>query len=80
MDTSNIMTFAGQALEKYDYLTVPLLQRYMMRREEVGKAISAEEIEDAISRLVAACFLDIRTDSDRECVYVRHMPERKMKC
>lgn len=63
MDKAAIMEFAGLYLDKMKRLTVPDLQRFIMERSEVGKAISIEEIEESLSMLYFGRFIKIIYDS-----------------
>lgn len=73
MDNGNIMEFAGLYLLEHKYLTVPSLQKFIMKRIEVGKAISPEEIDAALDKLRYAGFIeDIIVDQDGWKVYVKN--------
>jgi len=72
MDSGSIMEFAGLYLLKHKYLTTPSLQRFIMNRIEVGKAISPEEIEIALDKLRYAGFIEqVLKDQDGWTVYAK---------
>jgi hypothetical protein len=43
MDKGVIMEFVGIFLQKNKYATAPALQKFIMNRDEVGKAIAIED-------------------------------------
>lgn len=71
MDKSAIMEFAGIYLRKNKHLTIPALQRFIKNRDEVGKAIKPEEIEEALSMLYCGGFINIAHHSEEGIVYVK---------
>jgi len=71
MDKSAIMEFAGIYLTKNKHLTIPALQKFIKSRDEVGKVINPEEIEDALSMLYCGGFLNITHKSEEGTVYIK---------
>ena len=71
MDKAIIMEFAGNFLSKYKHLTAPALQKFIMNRDEVGKAVSIEDIEDSLSMLYCGKFIKIIHSSEDGTVYVK---------
>lgn len=74
MDKAAIMEFAGLYLDKRKHLTVPELQRFIMERSEVGKAIPIEEIEESLNMLYVGKFIRITCSSrDGGTVYEKEL-------
>ena len=71
MDKSAIMEFAGIYLTKNKQLTIPALQKFIKNRDEVGKAIKPEEIEDALSMLYCAGFVNILKPNEEGMIYIK---------
>jgi hypothetical protein len=69
VDKDNIMEFAGLYLDKCKHLTVPALQKFIMSRDEVGKAIRIEDIEVALDKLCYGGFIKIVHNSPEGVVY-----------
>ena len=63
MDKANIMAFAGLMLEKHFVIDAPSLQKFIMARDEVGKAVSIEDIEDSLDLLRYAGFIKQKKDT-----------------
>jgi hypothetical protein len=75
MDGYSIALFAGHYLEQYKKTSVPLLQKYIRNRDEVGKYIPPEEIEQVLNDLSLAYFLEISgKDEWGNPVYKRVFP------
>lgn len=55
----NIMLFAGMALKNERKISPASLQRFIFRREEVGKALPIEDIKSSLDLLVTAGFLEV---------------------
>lgn len=69
MDKSCIMEFAGVYLDKHKHLTAISLQKFIKDQSEVGKAISIEDIEDALSMLYCGYFIKMTHNSEDGIVY-----------
>jgi hypothetical protein len=57
MDKAYIMVYAGQCLEKYKTIDSKILQKFIMKKEEVGKPLPIEDIEEALNLLYYANFI-----------------------
>lgn len=76
MLSENIMTFAGLFLNKKGYITPIELQKFIMGREEVGKAVAIEDIEKALDTMRYAGWLNVAPDRNSlYSVYTRNMPK-----
>ena len=51
MDKANIMLFVGLTLKEKKTVTLGEFQQYIKSRPEVGKIISAEEIQEVLDEL-----------------------------
>lgn len=58
MEKLNIGLYAIQALEKYQYLSTEIVQKYIRDDPSSGVIVSAEEIEDVLNMLVQDKWLD----------------------
>ena len=59
MNIDNIMEFAGLFLQRHQYVSTPVLQKFIMKRIEVGRAIAPEDIDVALDKLSYAGFLEL---------------------
>jgi len=69
MDKFAIAEFAGLYLQRNKNLTARKLQKFIMNREEVGKAIPIDEIEDCLSMLQYASFIKPIHTFEGEIIY-----------
>jgi ATP-dependent helicase YprA (DUF1998 family) len=76
MDLSNVMVFCGLALGKSEILTIPIVQKFIKSREEVGKAVDVDQIDMALEFLYFAEFLERTGEKDEYGykIYTRHIP------
>ena len=74
MDMSNIMIYAGKALDKLDIVDSRFVQRYILQQPEVGVAVAIEKIDEALDLLRYAGFLDVYRNSSSGCCYQRSVP------
>ena len=65
----NIMVFAGLCLDKFKQIDAPKLQRYIMSRDEVGKAVAIEDLEETLDYLNYAKFINVCGKSGKFTVY-----------
>jgi len=72
MLNDNIVMFAGMFLDKYKYVTAIDLQKYIIERPEVGKAISIDQIENVLDNLHCVKFLDIYGKVDGNTAYIKY--------
>jgi hypothetical protein len=72
MDKSAIMGFCGLYLQKYKHITAQALQKFIIERDEVGKAISIDDIEESLSMLYCGYFISIVHNSESGTVYERN--------
>jgi hypothetical protein len=82
MEQSNLMTYAGMALEhseKHDngQITEQYMQDYLMNRDEVGHAVDIDEISESFGRLLQAGFLEMYKGDREGCVYTRYIPQTR---
>jgi hypothetical protein len=73
LDKCAIVGFAGQYLEKYKKVDAISLQRYIMKREEIGRAISIEDIEFSLEMLYYGKFLKLLNNSGFGAVYEKEV-------
>jgi len=78
MINQNIFLFAGQVLEKHDYLTPNLLQRHIYNRPEVGKNLPLEDISECLNLMVTCGWLRIVEANNTYTIYRRNLPERSL--
>ena len=72
MLNGNIMIFAGLCLDKYRYITAVNLQRFIKEREEVGRYLPIEDLEETLDYMRFAKWIDI-DPKEKECTkYIRH--------
>lgn len=78
MDKFNICGFAGLALEKYGYLTVEKLQKFIKNDPCSGVIISPDAISEVLDQLTLFGFLELIDGGlDRQCIYRRYITPRE---
>lgn len=68
----NVFLFAGQCLDKHDYLTSNMLQRHILNRPEVGKNLPIEELDETLNLMVEVGWLKILEANQTYTVYRRN--------
>lgn len=81
MELSNVMVFCGSTLEKSEILTIPIVQKFIKSREEVGKAVDVDDIDMALEYLYFAGFLERTGEKDEYGyrIYTRYIPPLQLK-
>jgi hypothetical protein len=82
MEQSNLMTYAGMALEQSEkhgngQITEQYMQDYLMNRDEVGHAVDIDEISESFGRLLQAGFLEMYKGDREGCIYTRYVPQTR---
>jgi hypothetical protein len=62
MDKAYIMVYAGQYLNKHKTVDAISLQRYIMNKEEVGKPLPIEDVQEALNLLYVGYFVSNSND------------------
>jgi hypothetical protein len=79
LDKCAIVGYAGQYLSKHKQVDAISLQRYIMNRDKVGKAISVEDIEFSLEMLYYGEFLKLLNNSGHGAIYEREFqPNAKL--
>lgn len=73
LDKCAIVGYAGKYLSKHKQVDAISLQRYIMSRDEVGKAISVEDIEFSLEMLYYGNFLKLLNNSGFGAVYEKEV-------
>lgn len=82
MDVANIMVFAGLHLEEIEkkhpcgYITERTLQKFLIKREEVGKSVDFDQLNEALERLIQAGFLVQIKGNQFGSFYKRYLPDK----
>jgi hypothetical protein len=79
MDISNVMAYAGMALDSNEHIDNKTIQKFILEREEVAHPIAIEEIDLALDLLHFGGFLEIYKKNFEGCFYQRRIPRNRNK-
>lgn len=79
MDISNVMAYAGMALDSNEHIDNKTIQKFILEREEVAHAIAIEDIDLALDLLHFGGFLEIYKKNFDGCFYQRRIPRNRNK-